>query len=257
MKSTKKTALNNRELWNLKAEDWHTQVGEQGDRNRVFNSDPVLWRLLGEVDGLDVLDAGCGTGYLSRALTRRGAQVVGVDLASEMIEVARREATGQGLVVEHRADSCTTLHTIPDASIDKLVSNYVLMDLPALDDALAAFYRVLRPGGSAVLVFSHPCFPQSDETELQPDGSVTYRWTFSYFEAWELEEPPWRHFTSPFVFYHRSLTEYWRVFTRMGFAVTHLEEPVVSDPPPLGYDPALLPKSRMRPNSIAFRLKKG
>jgi predicted RNA methylase len=37
--------------------------------------------MLGEVAGLRVLDAGCGTGHLSRALTRRGARVVGVDVA--------------------------------------------------------------------------------------------------------------------------------------------------------------------------------
>lgn len=48
-----------------------------------MNSDPVLWDFLGDVRGGDVLDAGCGTGYLSRKLSAAGARVVGVDLSAE------------------------------------------------------------------------------------------------------------------------------------------------------------------------------
>lgn len=68
-----------KQSWNDKAEEWHVQVGHEGDDNRRQNSDPVLWRVLGSVDAKKVLDAGCGTGRLSRMLARRGAKVVGVD----------------------------------------------------------------------------------------------------------------------------------------------------------------------------------
>ena len=49
-------------LWNKLADDWLIQVGDEGDRNRILNSDPVLWKFAGMVDGLKVIDAGCGTG---------------------------------------------------------------------------------------------------------------------------------------------------------------------------------------------------
>jgi 2-polyprenyl-3-methyl-5-hydroxy-6-metoxy-1,4-benzoquinol methylase len=55
-----------REFWNKVATDWDIQVGENGDGNRILNSDPVLCKFIGEVNKLKVLDAGCGTGYLSR-----------------------------------------------------------------------------------------------------------------------------------------------------------------------------------------------
>jgi len=55
MPTKRKTALSDRELWDQKAEDWHRQVGDDGDLNRRLNSDPVLWRFLGSVGGLDVL----------------------------------------------------------------------------------------------------------------------------------------------------------------------------------------------------------
>jgi 2-polyprenyl-3-methyl-5-hydroxy-6-metoxy-1,4-benzoquinol methylase len=87
-----------RNCWNLLADDWRVQVGADGDSNRRLNSDPVLWEFAGDVRGLAVLDAGCGTGYLSAKLRDRGARVTGVDLAGRMIEIARSDhrcATGQ------------------------------------------------------------------------------------------------------------------------------------------------------------------
>jgi 2-polyprenyl-3-methyl-5-hydroxy-6-metoxy-1,4-benzoquinol methylase len=81
-----------RDLWNRVASDWRTQVGDHGDENRRLNSDPVLWDFAGDVSGLDVLDAGCGTGYLSRQLSARGARVVGVDLSENMIRIAQESS---------------------------------------------------------------------------------------------------------------------------------------------------------------------
>ena len=60
-----------RDLWNRVADDWRIQVGDDGDGNRILNSDPVLWQFAGDVNGLTVLDAGCGTGYLSKKLHDR------------------------------------------------------------------------------------------------------------------------------------------------------------------------------------------
>lgn len=57
-----------RDFWDRVADDWQIQVGDDGDSNRILNSDPVLWEFAGDVRGLIVLDAGCGTGYLSKKL---------------------------------------------------------------------------------------------------------------------------------------------------------------------------------------------
>lgn len=96
-----------------------------------------------------------------------------------------------------------------------VVSNYVLMDLIELDDAARAFHRVLRPEGIAALVFSHPCFPQGRRSEEQ-NGAVSYAWDFPYFEQRRCVDPPWGHFDSEFVWFHRPLSDYWKSFILRG-----------------------------------------
>lgn len=242
-----------RECWDRLADDWRIQVGDEGDVNRRLNSDPVLWRMVGDVGGLRVLDAGCGTGYLTKQLHDRGASVVGVDLSPRMIEIARRTYLG----LEFRVDSCTELATLREREFDLLVSNYVLMDTPDLAGTMRSLARVLKPGGAAVLVFSHPCFPQGF-AEIEPDSDeVRYRWDFGYFERRKIVDPPWAHFQSDFIWFHRPLADYWRGFTSAGFAVEDLDEPRVGDShSAVCVSAKQLHNCRTRPYSIAFKLRK-
>lgn len=166
-----------RAFWSRVAEDWRIQVGEEGDANRRLNSDPVLWRFAGDVRGRTVLDAGCGTGYLSRQLRERGAEVTGVDLSEEMIAIAKSASAD----VDFRVDSCSELATVADEQFDLVVSNYVLMDAPDLRGTMHAFGRVLKAGGVAVLVFSHPCFPQGRAIVSEDSEEIRYVWDFPYF----------------------------------------------------------------------------
>jgi SAM-dependent methyltransferase len=242
-----------RRRWNRLADGWRVQVGTDGDSNRRLNSDPVLWQFAGDVRGKRVLDAGCGTGYLTRQLHDRGARVTGVDLAERMVAIARADHPG----LDFRVDSCTDLATLADGQFDLVVANYVLMDTPDLDAAIRAFARVLKPGGAAVLVFSHPCFPQGAATVSQDGRQVCYRWDFPYFEPTRCVDPPWGHFTSAFLWYHRPLSDYWKAFTAAGFAVVGFEEPrITEDRYPLAGDDKKLRNSKTRPDSVAFRLRK-
>lgn len=100
--------------------------------------------VLGASLGASVGDIGCGTGRLAPYLAARGLSPVGVDLAPEMVRVARRDHPG------HRFD-VGDLRSLPfgDGSLDGVVCWYSLIFLPPADRpaALAELRRVVRPGG--------------------------------------------------------------------------------------------------------------
>jgi SAM-dependent methyltransferase len=241
-----------RDFWNRLADDWHIQIGNAGDSNRILNSDPVLWAFAGDVRGLKVLDAGCGTGYLSKQLSDRGALVTGIDLSERMIAIARAQYPD----IDFRVDSCAELRTVSGAQFDLVIANYVLMDTPDLEDAMHAFSRILRIQGIAVLVFSHPCFPQGRAT-VSSDGEINYCWSFPYFERRKCVDPPWAHFTSEFIWFHRPLSDYWKAFRAAGFAVVDFEEPRIAEERyHLAENSRKLANSKIRPYSVAFKLQK-
>ena len=241
-----------RDFWNRVAEDWRIQVGTQGDRNRILNTDPVLWTFAGEVDGLKVLDAGCGTGYLTRHLRDRGAIVTGIDFSIRMIAIAQADYPD----IDFRVDSCSELVTVGDEYFDMIIANYVLMDVPDLRGTMRTFNRVLRKDGIAVLVFSHPCFPQGKAGNSDA-GTPTYEWPFPYFAEQKCVDPPWAHFTSDFIWFHRPLSDYWKAFKAAGFDVLDFEEPrLAEDRQHLAPNPKHLMNSRTRPYSVAFKLRK-
>lgn len=101
--------------------------------------------------GQRVLDLGSGTGYPAiPAALRVGSSghVTGVDLAEEMLEVARRKADTLGLknVVFQACDVASL--PFEDAGFDSVISRFCLMFLPHLDQALHEIRRVLKPGGT-------------------------------------------------------------------------------------------------------------
>ena len=257
--------VDTRRLWDRLARDWYVQVGDHGDSNRQLNSDPLLWEWAADVRGLRVLDAGCGTGYLLQKLQERGAAATGVDFSEEMIAVAREQYPDLDL----RVDDCQELVSIRDSEIDLLVSNYVLMDLPDLGMAADACSRVLKTGGRAIVIISHPCFPQAqcravidtdnrEESSSEDGMTLIYTWPFSYFEEHVCIDPPWKHFRERFVHYHRPLSDYWSAFSSAGMRVLDFREPrVTPDRYHLAESDAHLRSSRNRPYSAAFLLEKG
>jgi ubiquinone/menaquinone biosynthesis C-methylase UbiE len=170
-----------------------------------------------------------------------------------MIAIARRA----NHTIDFRVDSCAELATVGDAEFDVVVANYVLMDTPDLRDTMRAFHRVLKPGGVAVVVFSHPCFPAGTATMASGDAGVTYVWDAPYFTPRKRVDPPWAHFTSKFIWFHRPLSDYWKAFVEAGFVVVEFEEPrVTQDRYHLVETEAALRKSLACPYSVAFKLQK-
>ncbi|OXM74917.1 MULTISPECIES: class I SAM-dependent methyltransferase [Amycolatopsis] len=114
---------------------------------------PACRDLLGEVDGLTVLDAACGPGLYAADLVERGARVIGADISPRMVELARRRVPGGEFRVH---DLARPLDWLPDASVDRVL---FALAVEYLDDRVAVLRelrRVLRPEGALVLSRQHP-----------------------------------------------------------------------------------------------------
>ena len=147
-----------RESWNKNARRWDLQIAALGDQTRRYFSDGPMLRMLGEVAQLDVLDLGCGNGYLSRGLSRSGARVTAIDMSEEMVATAQHYEECEPLGIRYRRCSAAELTELASGSFDLVVSNYVLQDVADYRGALCEARRVLRSGGRMVLVITHPCF---------------------------------------------------------------------------------------------------
>ena len=111
--------------------------------------------MLGDVDGLDVVELGCGTGYFSAWLARRGARPVGVDVTPAQLETARRLQAETGIefpLVEASAEDVP----LPDASFDLAFSEYGASIWCDPHRWIPEAQRLLRPGGRLVFLLEQP-----------------------------------------------------------------------------------------------------
>ncbi len=113
--------------------------------------DRVLGLILAGRGPLDVLDAGCGTGFLAFELAARGHHATGVDFAPAMVAEARRKAAERGLDLRFEEGDAEQL-AFPDGSFDLVVSRHVLWTLPHPEAAVEEWIRLLRPGGRLAIV---------------------------------------------------------------------------------------------------------
>jgi ubiquinone/menaquinone biosynthesis C-methylase UbiE len=104
--------------------------------------------------GKDVLEAGCGIATDGVQFARAGARYTGVDLSPTAIDWARRRFQLEEVEGSFVHDSITAL-PFPDASFDLVYSNGVIHHIPQTEQAVSEFHRVLRPGGTALVMVYH------------------------------------------------------------------------------------------------------
>ena len=246
--------------WDRNAARWHASYDEDGDPNRRYHSDEPMLSLLGEVRGLRVLDVGSGNGYLCRKLARSGAQVTGVELSGEFLRLARDREASAPLGITYRHGSASTMPFLPDASFDKAVSNYVLMDVYDYRGAVREVFRVLRAGGTFVAVISHPCFACGPGTWARPvPDSPRQEDRRGYYVDSYFQRGPylgqWRNL-DPVLSFHRPLRDYWEAFASTGFVVVGFEEPSLTERGRRELPPSQVAKAARIPFSCIFQLTK-
>jgi SAM-dependent methyltransferase len=194
---------------------------------------PAVRALLGDVQGLDVLDAGCAAGEHSAWLVEHGARVVALDASEAMVALAR-ERLGERARVLH-ADLAQPL-PFPDASFDRVLSSLTLHYLAEWSDPLREFARVLRPGGRLVFSTHHPFMTAPDVDD---------------YHAVRVVKETWRGFGAPVevTFYHRPLGRIVADVLAAGFALRGMHEPQPTAEAD-ARDPALAARFRTGPGFL-------
>lgn len=101
--------------------------------------------------GRQVLDVGCGGGLLAEGMARRGARVLGIDLAPEALAVARLHAIESGQPVEYRQVAVEELAESAPAAFDVVTCLEMLEHVPDPSAIVTALARLARPGGHVIV----------------------------------------------------------------------------------------------------------
>jgi SAM-dependent methyltransferase len=134
----------NRELW------------EKGDFTRIAasmrGSGEALVDGLGVTEGMDVLDLGCGDGTTALPAAERGADVLGVDIAANLVAAGQERAAAAGLDnLRFQQGDASELVDLADEQFDLTLSVFGAMFAPRPYDVAKEMVRVTRPGGRIVM----------------------------------------------------------------------------------------------------------
>jgi SAM-dependent methyltransferase len=193
----------------------------------AFYERPATLALIPDVTGAHILDAGCGSGFYTEELIKRGARVSAIDGSSRMARHAEQrfadlgvletelETPGPGRVCVRTADLTRPFDFLADASVDGILSALVLHYLRDWAPTLREFRRVLKPAGWLLFSTHHPA---TEATLFDVDD---------YFAIEEVED--YWDWVGTVRFYRRPLRAIIEPVTQSGFVIDRIEEPRPTD----------------------------
>lgn len=192
--------------------------GDSGDFSRKVLLNPAISQLLGEIKGKIILDAGCGEGYLSRLMAKRGAVVTGIEPADNLINFAQERERKEKLGIKFLQEDLSSWKPEPDF-FDIIVSNMVFMDIPDYKLAIHNCIVSLKPGGKFIFSISHPCFFEEGSGEWLDKKYVVVKEYFKEF----MVKPTYGYS------FHRPLGTYLNYVIAEGCLIKKIIEPQLTE----------------------------
>jgi len=235
--------------WHELSMPWIKEAREGRNPTRTGLLDKPMLCECGNVEGLKILDCGCGEGRFCRILIDKGAGYVsGLDLCAPMIEAARELQSGNDV---YQVADVQDLSFIEDESFDLAVSYLNQCDLPDFEANNREVFRVLRAGGRFIVANLHPMLSAVGKWLRTEKGEKQHVILDRYFDEGERH---WKIMGVELTNFHRSLSAYTSAFLHAGFSIEAITEPTLS-----GEQLALYPELRDElrvPNFIIYTLIK-
>jgi ubiquinone/menaquinone biosynthesis C-methylase UbiE len=188
---------------------------------------PNLVLLLGKVEGEVICDLACGQGWVARELARRGAQVIGLDLAPNLLALARAYEAQEPLGIVYVQGDAQRAEPLGDRQFTGCVCILALTNIPDLQATFQSVRRILQPGGWFVFAIPHPCFetPHAQWIALSDPEHALGRIITGYFDerVWVSSNPD--GVRSRVADQHRMLSTYLNTLAAAGFVLERVLEP--------------------------------
>ncbi|MBU4348251.1 class I SAM-dependent methyltransferase [Patescibacteria group bacterium] len=212
--------------WGESAE-WYSDLLE--NEKKTYQRDLILPNLLRLMDIKKadmVLDLACGQGFFSREFSNVGANVIGVDVSKELINLA--EKIEKNSLIKYKVSSADNLNFIVEDSIDKIVIILAIQNIENVSGVFKECRRVLKSKGKLFIVINHPSFrvPKQSSWEWDAEKNIQYRRIDGYLSESRVKiqmhpgDKPKESTTS----FHRPLQFYSKALRKNNFAITKLEE---------------------------------
>ncbi|MFX1354906.1 MAG: class I SAM-dependent methyltransferase [Promethearchaeota archaeon] len=222
--------------WDENAENW-TKLARMGfDIYRNYVNTPEFFRILPDISGLKGIDIGCGEGYNTRIASKKGAQIIGIDISKTFIEKAIEEEEKTPLGIKYKVISATNL-PFANNEFEFAISTMAFMDLSQLNKALEEVYRVVKPSGFFQFSILHPCFFTPVRGWIKDDkGKIKGLMCGDYFNELHVEIDEWIFSAAPKELikdmnkfrvptFHRTLSTWLNTIVDVGFKLEKFSEP--------------------------------
>jgi len=235
--------------WDKVAEWWNAGVGDIGAWHQQNDIDPFFFKIFGNLKNKKIIEIGCGNGYFSRFLAKRGARVMAIDLSAKLLAFASAREKARPLCIKYLVRDAANLYGLKSKTYDIAIANMSLMDIADTENAIKEVSRVLKRGGRFIFSILHPSFCNfGQQWVIIKEGGKKYlaRAVGQYSSSTAKKQNLWSSGVKS-THYHRSIETYFRYLRNANFLISDFKEITTKKP---------VTKARKEDSDVKFRRSK-